>query len=471
MSTTIKVWRYWVIRSKALFLLSQFALLTAVLTFVTWDRVVHSQLAILRNEPAWIGLLLLLLSPQLCCYFNGLHTTIAAPRFSVFFDKALGSLLIGALMPVPLFLIFPNLFPGYLGAVTAFSLSAILVFGLRPLLQWMIRHKRFVEGLLVLGTGDQARKFYRELTPCFNSEANSPPDSSDCFSHNHGDCPEPFEDFGETIVSNELPQVTLRDRIQRIVVTEPGAQNSEDLAIALLDCKLRGLQVEQAVESYEKLNNKVWLEGLRPEWLVYSSGFTPSKFYLVFKACFDTLCALLLLILAAPLLLVISILILITSGSPILFRQVRVGHHGKRFVLLKFRTMRQDAEQATGPVWATTSDQRVTAVGNYLRKFRLDELPQLFNVLQGNMSLIGPRPERPYFVELLNRHIHYYELRHSVKPGITGWAQVLYPYGASIEDAYEKLQYDLYYAKHMSLGLELKIVFGTLKVVFFGRGR
>jgi exopolysaccharide biosynthesis polyprenyl glycosylphosphotransferase len=180
---------------------------------------------------------------------------------------------------------------------------------------------------------------------------------------------------------------------------------------------------------------------------------------------------LLLAVLASPLLVLSAIAIKLDSRGPILFRQIRVGLEGKTFVVYKFRSMREDAENDTGPVWAQEADTRVTRVGRVLRKVRLDELPQLFNVLRGEMSLVGPRPERPYFVDLLEQEIPFYDLRHSVKPGITGWAQVCCPYGASIEDAHQKLQYDLYYAKNMSLRLDAVILLKTLRVVLFGKGR
>ncbi len=467
----IRVWRYWIVRQKALLLVSQFAFLTTVLSLAIWDREVHSLPLAFRYDPSLIGMILLLLSPQICSYFNGLHTVIVAPNFRRFVTKIMVSLVTGLMLTVPLFLVFPSLFPGLATASAAVIFSALLLFALRPLLYWMIKHKKFVEGLMVLGTGEVARKFHNELRNGSNTEANRHLDASALFAYDSSNSAETFEDSGEMIVYNELPEITHRDRISRIVVAEPNAQSSEGLAVALLDCKLRGLEVEEAVESYEKLNNKIWLEALRPEWLVYTDGFKPSKYYLLFKRFFDTVCALLLIILSALPFVIISILIKLTSSGPVLFRQVRVGLHGNQFVLLKFRTMKPDAEQSTGPVWATESDQRVTMLGKYLRKFRLDELPQLFNVLRGEMSLVGPRPERPYFVELLGKHIHYYGLRHCVMPGITGWAQVLYQYGASIQDSYEKLQYDLYYAKHMSLGFDLRILFGTCKVVLFGRGR
>ena len=181
--------------------------------------------------------------------------------------------------------------------------------------------------------------------------------------------------------------------------------------------------------------------------------------------------AALLIALTAPLMALIAIAVKLNSRGPVLFRQERVGLDARVFVLNKFRSMRHNAEAETGPTWAKEQDSRITSVGWILRKFRLDELPQAFNVLRGEMSFIGPRPERPCFVEMLRKEIPYYDLRHYVKPGVTGWAQVMYSYGASIEDAYKKMQYDLYYVKHLSLWMDILILFKTARVVLFGHGR
>ncbi|MBI3894988.1 MAG: TIGR03013 family PEP-CTERM/XrtA system glycosyltransferase [Acidobacteria bacterium] len=460
----IRVWHYWIARPKAFIMASHCMLMVALLSPSLWGSQAHSLSVVLQNN---LGLILLLVALPMCFYFNGSATLILNPNFRLFLIRTASSVVIGLLLILPLFLTFPNLFPGYGLAGVAVIFSTLLLFGLRSLLHWLIERRKFGEGLLILGSGDLAKKFYDELVNGKNHLVKDPPHTISIFPINSLEGP----DSGEVINYDELREITRRDRISRIVVAEANAQNSEGLAVALLDCKLRGLEVEQAIESYEQLNGKIWLEALRPEWLVYSDGFNPPKYYLPLKRFFETFCSLLLVVLAAPLFALIAILIKLDSKGPVLFRQVRVGLHGRDFVLLKFRTMRQDAEQETGPVWACEQDKRVTRVGKFLRQYRLDELPQAFNVLRGEMSLVGPRPERPYFVELLRQRVPYYRLRHYVKPGITGWAQVLYPYGASVEDAYEKLQYDLYYAKHMSLGFDLRILLNTVRIVLFGRGR
>jgi sugar transferase (PEP-CTERM system associated) len=203
---------------------------------------------------------------------------------------------------------------------------------------------------------------------------------------------------------------------------------------------------------------------------VFSDGFCRSSVRNVVKRVFDILASSILLVVMFPVMAIAALLILLESGMPIFYRQVRVGECGQAFEVLKFRSMRADAERDGVPQWAKHADDRITRVGHVIRKFRVDELPQIFNVLKGDMSFVGPRPERPYFVKELSKQIPYYASRHTVKPGITGWAQIKYPYGASVDDAREKLQYDLYYAKNHSLFLDLIVMLQTAQVVLFGRG-
>jgi sugar transferase (PEP-CTERM system associated) len=239
---------------------------------------------------------------------------------------------------------------------------------------------------------------------------------------------------------------------------------------ALLSLKCRGLQVRDGVEVYEEITGKVPIESVRSGWLLFSEGCYPSQFYLAYNRVASTLISIVGLLLSLPLLPFIILTIRFTSPGPVLYRQRRVGRDGVVFNCYKFRTMRADAEADTGPTWAADNDPRITSVGRFLRLSRMDEIPQLWNVLKGDMSLIGPRPERPEFVEKLNREILFYQLRHTLRPGITGWAQVSYKYGNSIADAKEKLCYDLFYIKNMSPGLDLLIFLHTIKIILLGRG-
>lgn len=238
----------------------------------------------------------------------------------------------------------------------------------------------------------------------------------------------------------------------------------------VLDCKFSGIEVIDAPSFYEELTGKLLIEDLTPSSFFFSDGFRITRLGRIFKRIFDIMCSLTGLLVSTPLFPFIAALITLNSPGPVFFRQKRVGEMEKEFMLYKFRTMRQDAEKKTGAVWAEKNDPRVTSVGRFLRKTRLDELPQFYNVLRGDMSFIGPRPERPEFVNRLKEIIPYYPERHFLKPGLTGWAQIRYPYGASTEDAVEKLRYDLYYIKHLSLFLDMLIMLETGKVMLFGRG-
>ena len=237
----------------------------------------------------------------------------------------------------------------------------------------------------------------------------------------------------------------------------------------LLSCRLKGIRVEDGVAFTEELAGKLSVENLHPSFLIFSDGFKRSAVFKQAKRAVDILASVLGLILFFPVSLIITLAIKLDSKGPILYRQERVGEDGRIFHLLKFRSMRADAEE-NGPVWARIDDQRITRVGRMIRKLRLDEVPQIINVLKGEMSFVGPRPERPFFVEQLVKEIRYYSQRHVIRPGITGWAQICYPYGASKQDALEKLKYDLYYIKHMSLLFDLTICFETVKIALFGKG-
>ncbi len=405
-----------------------------------------------------------------CCEFlfhvNTLDRSIVSARPLHFSMDILGSVSLGCLAAALLFCVFPALCTSAEAALAGLLLVVLIPVTLRPLLRYLVTHKKFVEGILIVGTGDLVEKLYRALANGRNYWKETERRAGELLRF-----PESPADLGLAVDFAQLDDIVARDRISRVVVAEQDAQSREKLAAALLDRRLRGLQISDAVDFYEKFSGKIWVEGLSTQWFVFTGGFRLSNLSACLKRSFDVIFALLLILLTAPLLAVIAVAIKLDSAGPVLFRQIRVGLHGKPFVIYKFRSMRQDAEIETGPVWTSERDERVTAVGRLLRKFRLDEILQAFNVLRGEMSLVGPRPERPYFVDRLDQEIPFYNLRHYVKPGITGWAQVMFPYGDSIEAAYEKLQYDFYYAKYTSIGCDTEILLKTLKIVLLGRGR
>jgi sugar transferase (PEP-CTERM system associated) len=238
----------------------------------------------------------------------------------------------------------------------------------------------------------------------------------------------------------------------------------------LLDCKLSGVRVLDLASYFERALGQLRLDSLRVGWLIFGEGFRQNWRRTSVKRLFDVLVALFLLLLALPVMLLTAILIVLEDGFSVFYRQERVGLDGRLFKVIKFRSMFNDAESDGKPRWATLDDDRVTRVGRLIRKLRIDELPQLYNVLVGDMSLVGPRPERPYFVDQLTRDIPFYAVRHSVKPGLTGWAQVMYQYGATVEDSVQKLQYDLYYVKNHTMFLDILILFQTVGVVLTGKG-
>ena len=238
----------------------------------------------------------------------------------------------------------------------------------------------------------------------------------------------------------------------------------------LLECRVRGVPVRDLSAFYERIRGEVPIESLKASWLIYGDGFAQDATRSFVKRAFDIALSILLLLLALPVMLLAAVAIFCESGGPIFFLQERVGRGGRPFLCVKFRSMGIDAEGDGIARWASVNDSRVTRVGRLLRKSRIDELPQLFNVLSGEMSLVGPRPERPSFVSGLKEQIRFYDVRHSIKPGVTGWAQIRYPYGSSVEDSQRKLQYDLFYVKNHSLALDVLILMETVRVVLFGEG-
>ena len=267
-----------------------------------------------------------------------------------------------------------------------------------------------------------------------------------------------------------LPDMAREHGVDEIVVALTERRSGSMPLRQLLDCKVSGTKVYDLATHFEKTLGQIRIDYLNASWLIFGDGFNQGAWRTAVKRVFDIVSAGILFVLALPVMLVAAICIKLESPGPIFYRQERVGQNGQPFNVTKFRSMRTDAEKDGRPVWAQANDSRVTRVGQFIRRTRIDELPQLFNVLRGDMSLVGPRPERAFFVEQLTQEIPFYALRHSVKPGVTGWAQVRYPYGATVEDSLEKLQYDLYYVKNHTLFLDLVVLLETVGVVLTGKG-
>jgi sugar transferase (PEP-CTERM system associated) len=347
-------------------------------------------------------------------------------------------------------------------AVVALALTGSLL--LRAAFDRWNRVSAFKSRVLVLGTGSRVERLAEYSRHNLNHEVVgyvSP------HAANHFVPPAQVLAVGH---GESLLSLAHRHSVDQIVVAVRDRRGGGLPMQQLLECKVKGIKVVELPTFFEREYRQVMLESLNPSWMVLGDGFRQSLLGSAAKRAFDLIVSTLLLVLCLPILLVAALFIWLESGLPVLYRQERVGQGGRAFTLYKLRSMRQDAERHGGAQWAAANDDRTTRVGRFLRKSRIDELPQLINVLKGEMSFVGPRPERPVFVDQLIKQIPYYSLRHSVKPGISGWAQVRYAYGGSVDDAVEKLQYDLYYVKNHSLFMDIMILFATVEVVLWGKG-
>jgi len=352
--------------------------------------------------------------------------------------------------------------------------ETVLVLTLLATLVVMLLHRTYVvhatpqplmrQRVLVYGSGPRARLVGRALQ---HSDPNvnlvgyyaSPNESS-----------EETPAFGLLSSGKSLTDIVQQERVDEIVVALSERRGGSMPLRELLDCKLNGVRVVDMATHFEKTMGQIRRDTVSAGWLIFGEGFEQGLLRSSVKRLFDIVCACVLILITWPIMLITAIFIKMESPGSVLYLQERVGLNGRLFNVVKFRSMCTNAEKDGQPRWAAAGDTRVTRVGRTIRKLRIDELPQLFSVLKGDMSLVGPRPERPFFVDQLTRELPYYAVRHSVKPGVTGWAQVRYHYGASVEDAAEKLQYDLYYVKNHTLFLDLVVLFETVGVVLLGKG-
>jgi sugar transferase (PEP-CTERM system associated) len=401
---------------------------------------------------------------QLCFYYSDLYDFALVRTWRELISRVLmaGGLISVLLALLSYFIPWLILGHGIFISSLAFFLLAIIAWRLLFLrLAWS---KPLQERLLIVGTGPSAKTVAQEVL------------SHQDFAYRIvGFIDDDAAMLGRSIVNptvigttGDIVRIVREQQIDRIIVGLTDRRGRLPID-ELLSAKLSGVRVEEPETVYERITGKILLDELKPSWLIFSDGFRARRLTRLAKRGIDVLLASAGLLLGWPLMVMTAIAVRLDSEGRVLYAQERVGEHGTVFTLYKFRSMYTDAEQGV-PVWAQDGDERVTRVGRIIRFTRLDELPQLWNVLRGDMSFVGPRPERPFFVEQLAESVPYYRQRHSVKPGITGWAQVKYQYGSSIEDAREKLQYDLYYIKHMSIVFDLTIVFDTVKVIVLGRG-
>jgi sugar transferase (PEP-CTERM system associated) len=353
---------------------------------------------------------------------------------------------------------FPDLLPGNGSALAGLFILTITLFCWRTAYSWMVKQPFLRERVYVLGTGERAERLVRGL----RERSALGVEVVGWTGNVEGELTR------DSVASHLLGLV--RDKgVHRVIVAMLDRRGTLPVE-ELLDLRLNGVKVEEATSWLERISGRIEVEQLYPSWLIFADGFRFSDFFRLVRRVLNFSVALLGLLFSLPLVPFIVLAVKLGSRGPVLYRQQRVGRRGVPFYCYKFRTMRDGAEADTGATWATDDDPRITKVGKFLRSSRLDEIPQLWCVLRGDMHFVGPRPERPEFVEWLSREIPYYGVRHVVRPGITGWAQVQYKYGNTLEDAREKLQYDLFYIKNASLGLDFLIMFQTIKIVLLGRG-
>ena len=404
---------------------------------------------------------------QACLYYADLYDLrIAADRPELFVRivQALGA---ASFILAVIYFWFPALIIGRGVFVIAAFLVITFVITWRIAFVWMSGYMGPRERLLLVGTSPAAVSLARELHEHRHELGVEIVGFVDADPRLLGT---PVVNPGVIGLIDDIPSIVRDKSVDRVVVSLSDARGKLPME-KLLEMKLDGVTFDHLASVYEEFMGKIAVENLRPSWLIFSSGFRKSRIHAASKRAVDIVASVLALVVGLPVMAAIALAVRLTSNGPVLYHQRRVGHLGHIFDVHKFRTMGTDAEATTGPVWASKEgDTRVTSIGHWLRRARLDELPQFWNVLKGQMSLVGPRPERPEFVEDLTRLIPYYGQRHVVRPGITGWAQVRYTYGASTEDALQKLQYDLYYIKNSSIALDFFIIFDTIKTVIRRKG-
>jgi sugar transferase (PEP-CTERM system associated) len=425
--------------------------------------------AALQSTPNLSGnlwkILLVTLVCQLCLYYNDFYDLTLVHSNRELVVRLLQAAGAASIILALLYFVLPDLMIGDGIFVSALFVFLVAILGWRLIFNQVSGSLKLQERVLFVGTGNTARMVARQIL-----------DQREFPYRVIGFIDDDASRIGERIVNPaivgtpaDMERLIAKHGVDRIVVGLSDRRGKLPVE-ELLRAKMAGVRVEDATTTYERVTGKILIDDLRPSWLIFSDGFRVSRITRMMKRTIDLVLAIALAVLALPLIAVTAVLVLLEDGRPILYRQDRVGENGRIFTLAKFRSMRKDAEQGGKPIWAKDGDVRVTRLGRFIRKTRLDELPQLWNVVRGDMSFVGPRPERQFFVDQLTKEIPFYQQRHVVKPGLTGWAQVKYRYGSSLDDAMEKLRYDLYYIKHLSVIFDLTIVFDTVKVVLFRKG-
>jgi sugar transferase (PEP-CTERM system associated) len=455
--------QYIPVRKIAFFFLESVFIMAMVIAG-TYLRFAGDTVRLVAYEGLFFKALLIVGSAQFSLYYFDLYDLKIFRSNLELAIRLLQSLGVSSLLLAVLYYLFPLLIIGRGIFLISLGFIGVVIVSWRIIYNHILKTRQFDQKIMIVGCGPLAKSIAGEII-----------EKVDTGFKVVGFISEDPGKTGEKLINpsilgdgSQILDIARREKVDRIIVAlEERRGKFPDTQ--LLECKMKGIIVEDGIGFYERLTGKLQVESLRPSSLIFSEGFKKSKLTTWMKRVSGFSLSLIGLILLSPLILIISILIKMDSRGPVFYKQERVGEMGKIFKLLKFRSMVEGAE-GNGPVWAGENDGRITRIGQWIRKWRLDEIPQMVNVLKGDMSFVGPRPERAYFVEKLREEIPFYDQRFYVKPGITGLAQVKYQYGASKDDALEKLRYDLYYIKNLSSLLDLLIVFETIKVVLSGKG-
>jgi sugar transferase (PEP-CTERM system associated) len=419
----------------------------------------------------WIYLKILLISfvCQTCLYYNDLYDLKVTDTFWELGIRLLQALGTAAIILAGIYVIFPKAVVGSGIFAVSIVFVIILIVSWRFFYTFILNYGIFNQKIILLGSGPLAQNIFDEIVHRKDSGYTIAVNVQDALAESNFTC----DQIDANIICKKdydgLCEMADHMNIKKVVVAIKEKRGKLPLK-ELVKCRVKGIEVIEGTSFYEMLAGKLIVDQINPAWIIFSKGFYKSRTRRFIKRSLDLIVSVSMIIIFLPLIVLTAILIKIDSTGPILFSQERVGMNKKPYMLYKFRSMVKDAEKQSGPVWASDNDIRITRVGKVIRKLRIDEIPQLWNVLKGDMSFVGPRPEREFFVNKLEEIIPYYAERFSVKPGISGWAQVCYSYGASVDDAVEKLNYDLFYIKNMSVFMDLMIILRTIKIVLFGKG-
>ncbi len=461
--------QYYPIRN-IFFILGEGLFIFASVLIASWIVIGYNSFII--DEFLWFKAILVAVFCFLGLYYNDLYdltVTDSLSELAIRLFQALGG---SAILLAIIYFIFPQLIIGKGIFMISIAFTIFFVVSWRIAYMIILNKGLFNQRIIIIGSGELAKNIVDEIKS-----------KKDCgysievivVEYNHENCFIENEiefQVNDTISQNKcrgLCDIGKSLEIDKIIIAIEEKRNNFPME-ELLQCRVCGIEVLEGVAFYEMLTGKLIVEQINPAWLIFSEGFQKSWVRRFLKRIVDIVLSLIMLVLLMPLFLLIALMIKLESKGPFIFSQERIGQNRKPYQVHKFRSMIHDAEADTGPVWAEDDDPRNTRVGKIIRKLRLDELPQLWNVLKGDMSFVGPRPEREYFVEQLEKAIPYFRERFTVKPGISGWAQVSYGYGDSVEDAIEKLNYDLFYIKNMSIFMDIMIILRTVKIVLFGKG-